>query len=871
MKESITRRSLLTGVGAVVATSMLAPGVFPLEAAADPTIWTDVVGHFESRHEPWAVHLGNEYGAAVAEFTLDDSVAAQGVRSGRLAGDFSDGGRYVALRKTLEELSVTRVTFKVRTERVSRIQVRLVSATQGQRNAQVNVTPGAPGWQDVSITHWNNIAGMQDVTRLELQIWKDHAVAGATSAVAWFDDVRVEYTIEPQVPAGLETTGLPLVLTGEEDLVPLVVRAGYADGGGKEVTQHSTLTSADETVLEVDEFGYLTPVAPGTTEIAVEHMGVSHSFPIEVRSPQQLAPLRVVDGKLRDGDQRFGFTGFNYDLVMLRFPRNADWTALDADVALMAYWGLRVVRVPINLGMVQPARGVFPDDDAWTGEITTRGMNPQWLAMLDHFVEHAGKHGVRLVLDWHRFPVDPYDYWSGGNNQDAGTGIPGTAFSYLAPSSTERGELDLSDPEHLATLLDSHRWLAGHYRGNPNIMGIEVPHNEPHDAFMSVQANWRRITEQAALAVKGADPDRLVFAMAPAYGHDVSTAVATWQLPNLVDGNAPHHYMPNAPIELRPDAQDRPSPWLARDVDEVFSHAIASLFAPYSTSPGPVYNGEGGSYGWESFLPELAQAEAGELMIEAGLAQYYGAGVVGQLHWALWHNASDFVPFREVFDEHYRRYAPVYAAGPVDWSAAEVALIQNPAAVPIANGHNFSVVPFVRMALDLHLPSFHLLTDDEVIDRLLTMVPTGLEQVDGLSGEFDYKAVVVDRRNLDERVRAVLAADDLEIPVLWVDDLEDLELQQLAGFLTDAGVGVDQLTSEDYQLIVGPAHLVVYRRGDESPGANRIHPLIPREGTFRLIAEDGSRAFAGDAQSLRSQGIMVSLEKRRSVIFRIEG
>ncbi|GAA4902304.1 hypothetical protein GCM10025789_21230 [Tessaracoccus lubricantis] len=850
---------------------MVAGGMFPSEAAASPTTWVDVIGHFESRHEPWAMHLGNEYGAAVGEFALDSSRAAVGEQSGRLTGDFSSAGRYVALRKNLDRLAVTRVTFKVRAEGVSRVQVRLVSATQGQRNAQVNVLPAAPGWQSVELTQFNNIGGMQDVIRLELQVWKDHMVLGAAKATAWFDDVRVEHTVDPVVPSSLETTGLPLVLIGEPDLVPLVVRARYSDNSVKDVTQHSTLSSGNESVLRINEYGYLTPVAPGSTSITVDHMGVSHEFEIEVRAPQELVPLRLADGRLWEGDKQFGFTGFNYDLVMLRFPRTADWTGLDADIALMAHWGLRAVRVPINLGMVQPARGVFPDDEAWTGEITSRAMNPQWLAMLDHFVAQAGKHGIRLVLDWHRFPVDPYDYWSGGNNHDAGTGRPGTAFSYLAPSPTERGTLNLSDPEHLATLLDTHRWIASHYKGNPNIMGIEIPHNEPHDAYMSVQANWRRIAELCALTIKQADPSRLVFAMVGAYGHDVSTSVATWQLPNLIDGNAPHHYMPNAPLPLRPDAQSRQSPWLARDVDDVFSHAIASLFAPYSTSRVPVYSGEGGSYGWDSFLPDMEQAAAGDLMIEAALVQYYAAGAIGKMHWALWHNARDFVPFRESFDKHFRRFSPVYAAGPVDWGAATLALVQNPAAVPIANGHNFSVVPFVKMALDLNVGPFHLLTDDEVIDRFLTMVPTGLEQVEGLTAAFDYDAVVVDRRNLDERVRAVLAGSNFPIPVLWVDDMAKLDRGQLADFLSQAGVPLDRRTSPDHQLVVGPEHLIVYRRASQNPGRHKVHPRIDRPAAFRLVAEDGRQVFSGTSAQLLSQGIEVPLEKWRSAIFRIDG
>lgn len=286
--EPLTRRSLLIGTGAVVATSLvtsvLADGVFASPAAAEPTTWVDVIGHFESRHEPWAVHLGNEYGAAVAEFTLDSEISIQGDQSGRLLADFSADGRYVALRKTLDSLAVTKVTMKVRTDRVSRVQVRLVGS-QGQRNAQVNVPPGA-GWQDISITRWDNIDGMEGVTRLELQVWKDHLTAGASSAVAWFDDVRVEHTVEPVVPELLETTGLPLVLTEEPDLVPIIVRATYEDGKIRDVTQHSTLTVSDEDVLRVNEFGYLAPVAPGAVDISVEHLGVTHTFPVEVRVPQ---------------------------------------------------------------------------------------------------------------------------------------------------------------------------------------------------------------------------------------------------------------------------------------------------------------------------------------------------------------------------------------------------------------------------------------------------------------------------------------------------------------------------------------------------------------------------------------------------------
>ncbi|NEE04718.1 glycoside hydrolase family 5 protein [Phytoactinopolyspora halotolerans] len=867
-RPGITRRTLLKGVGAVVTTSALGAAATS-KAAAEPTTWTDVIGHFESRHEPWSVSLGPEYGTASGGFERVTDVAGSGEYAGKLTADFSENGRYVSLVKTLDHLNITKVALKVRAENVTRVTIRLVNGSKTIVQGFAAVSATASDWQDVEVTTFNGQDGFDDVVTLQVQIWKDYLVSGAQRATQWLDDIRVEHTVVPVAPEKLETTGLPVLLTDDADPMPLTVRALHDDETSADVTQHSTLTTSNPDVVTVDDYGYLTPLSSGTADIDVEHLGVTQTFTVDVREPQALELLRSQDGRLLEGDRAVGFTGFNYDLFMLSYPRRANWTGIDADISLMASWGLGAVRVPINIGMIQSARGVFPDDDRWADELRTRRLNTEWMDMLDYFVERAGRHGVRVIIDWHRGPVDPYDYWIGGTPSDAGTGKEGTAIAYLAPSLTERGTFDLSDTEHLAVLLDTNRWITEHFRSDPNILAIEVPFNEPHDAHMSIQSNWRRITERASLAVKAADPERLTFALGPAYAHDTSAAAPTWQIPNVVDGNAPHHYMPNAPIPTRDDAEDRRSPWLARDIDAVFSHAVASLFAPYSTSPVPVYNGEGGHYGFESFLPDMDKVEAADLMVEAALVQYYAAGAVGQLHWSLWHNANDFVPFQESFDRLYKRFSPVYAAGPVDWRAAKLAVIQNPAAVPIANGHNWSVVPFVKLALDLHLGPFHLLTDDEVIDRLLTQVPTGLEQVDGFSADFDYQAVVADRRNLDERVRSVLERDDFETPILWVDDMAELGAAELARFLEDAEIAVDRRTKADLQLVVGPEHLVVYRRAESNRGRPTVHPRIPRDGTFRLVDESGEDVFEGTSETLWRRGITVEVEKWRSAIFRI--
>lgn len=128
----------------------------------------------------------------------------------------------------------------------------------------------------------------------------------------------------------------------------------------------------------------------------------------------------------------------------------------------------------------------------------------------------------------------------------------------------------------------------------------------------------------------------------------------------------------------------------------------------------------------------------------------------------------------------------------------------------------------------------------------------------------------MDRRNLDERVRSVLAADGFPVPILWVDDMEALKPQKLAQFLSDAGVAVDQRTSTDHVWTEGPQHVVVYRRAAKNEDRDKIHPILKRTGTFRLVAESGQEVFSGDAAALAAQGIRVPLTKWRSAILRIE-
>lgn len=599
----------------------------------------------------------------------------------------------------------------------------------------------------------------------------------------------------------------------------------------------------------------------------------SRSQPVEVfafpdLTAKQAPRVCLEGGKLMCGGRPFGFVGVNYTRFQLGLSIRSDFEAIARDLRTLADWGVRVVRMPLNFGLIQPAEGVFPDNSRWRQIYEDHRLDPAFVEQIDYFIALAGQLGIYTIVDWHGAPTNPFRHFLGGKAQLQGTGKPGRAIAWLAPSPAERVPLDMGNLRHRQALVASHRWTAAHFRGNPNILGFEVPFNEPHCAFMSTDENWRRVTDACARAVKLADPNRLTFAMAPAYGHANTTMSATWRRPDRVDGLAPHFYLANGPVPLRTDAKQYRHPWLARDVNATFSHATPAVLLPFSAVNCPIYNGENGEHGLRELLPDLPPQEAAEAMIEAGLFQGYAAGFVGYVQWTLWGYRQGFVPYREIYARLFRRFAPVYRAGPVDWSRAEVAFIQNPAAVPIANGHNFACVPAARLMLDLHIAPVHYLTDDQFLCTGLVEFPKGLEQVAEASPSLRYKAIVCDRRNLDQRVVRTLSRSDL--PILWIDDMERLTADELAELLTGAGIHVDRRTPAGIQYVRGPKHLLVYRRVAAEPDEVTIFPRLDTSGVFRLRAEGGAIAFQGLSADLVQKGLRFSLPKWRSAIFAIE-
>jgi hypothetical protein len=612
----------------------------------------------------------------------------------------------------------------------------------------------------------------------------------------------------------------------------------------------------------------LVPSAPGKTAAK----GTYDFFTFPVLDSKKLLSRVAKQGRhlVLDG-KPYAFMGVNYTPFMLGLSRKADHELVAKNFREMSEWGVTAIRVPLSMAMIQPAPGVFPDSPEYATVLRKAGLDARFFELLRYTVALGRHFNIRIVFDWHESMMDPYRYFTGGNVADKGTGKPGSPLAWLAMPESEYPKEDhplfitMDNPRHQAALFDSTAWLAGAFKGEGAVLGYEVPYNEPHERMISNDKNWRWLTAQCALRVKQADPHALTFGMPSGWGHENVFISSTWLTPDLVDGMTPHFYVSNGPIPVRPDAKQRKYSYLAREVEPSLSLGLTALSLPYTAVDYPVYNGEGGGHGAESFLPDMPLNQATRIMIEAQLFQAYATGMAGYFEWTMWNNkfwSDTTLPNKPLF----QRYAPLFNAGPVDFRKARVLFVQNPAAEHNANGHNFASVAFARAVLDLQLSPVHYMTDDQLIYTGQTMFSRGFEQVDA-SGEGlgSYKAIIIDTRNVDSRALAIVRGSG--VPVLEFTQDNPIETAAIATFLEKSNLPLDRKTSKEFQVVQGPQHVAVYRRSEGS--AARIYPLLEIDGKFNLIGEDGAVAFSGTAASLAGDGMAVNIPKWTGAIYKI--
>ena len=164
------------------------------------------------------------------------------------------------------------------------------------------------------------------------------------------------------------------------------------------------------------------------------------------------------------------------------------------------------------------------------------------VAFYDGLVRRAGELGLYVIPEFHELPCDPYRWFVGGEERDRGSDRPGRAIAWMAiPHESKKGRFR-PDPElaseHVPQALG---WLAAHWRGVPNIAGIEIPWNEPRGPLTEGEAYFD-LCQACARAVKAADPARLVFMNCIDWGAMVNriSDESVWRIPDEVDALFPH-------------------------------------------------------------------------------------------------------------------------------------------------------------------------------------------------------------------------------------------------------------------------------------------------------------------------------------------
>ncbi|SPF04202.1 cellulase family glycosylhydrolase [Streptomyces sp. MA5143a] len=183
--------------------------------------------------------------------------------------------------------------------------------------------------------------------------------------------------------------------------------------------------------------------------------------------------------------------------------------------------GYNTLRIPYSDDILKP--GTMPDSLNFDGKNTDlRGLTS--LQVLDKMVAHAGRSGLKIILDRHR------------------------------PDSAGQSALWYTSTVPESTWIAGLKALATRYKGDSTVIGIDL-HNEPHDPACwgcgDTSKDWRLAAERAGNAVLAANPDLLVLVE----GVQSYNGVSGWWGGNLM-GVADHPVRLDVPNRLVYSAHD---------------------------------------------------------------------------------------------------------------------------------------------------------------------------------------------------------------------------------------------------------------------------------------------------------------------------
>ena len=558
-------------------------------------------------------------------------------------------------------------------------------------------------------------------------------------------------------------------------------------------------------------------------------------------APCKVSPLRRDGAVLNDAEGRtMRFFGANTFHSHLNWSLRLEYEDASAALRGMAERGFNLVRVPLNMSHLQPARGVFPDNPRYAAEMTKHNLDPGWIEFLDWLVDYAGGLGVYVLLEFHELPTDPYRYFAGGDPEARAEKRPGGGVAWMSEDAVLKGE-----PQALQAIVDAHGWLAAHFRGKAALAGIEVPFNEPYDEWWSRPQNYRQAAVSCARAIKQADPSRLVFLGCDGWGAGNLNPTCTWDVPEEVDAVVPHFYLVlHAPVRLRGDH------WTLKDTDHAYSVGAFAWALPFTACRVPVLLGEFGEAAGDLkvFDPEAQEALTAARIVDHTIAQGLAAGLQGFCHWA-W-GTHDGSGTRAALRE-YAAFLQPSAALPRG-GQPEVVLIVRASGSATAGGILQGLGPITDVLLGAQVTSVRLVRDDEMkAARGRKDVALG-ELMDGA------KAILVDQDVDSGELDGLIEQANEKV---YRCDFRRPEADPLYDHLLAGGVALNRKSPPGILFCLATEGLMLYNRYS-SGGEVKVYPRLNREGRFSLCeAGSGKLVFNGDAGGLYERGAVVTVRK----------
>ncbi|SDS46532.1 glycosyl hydrolase [Jiangella sp. DSM 45060] len=159
-----------------------------------------LIGGFEGPSEGWTFANGPEFPGATGSFQRNDAHHMGGELAGLLSGDFTAGGAYVQVSRTVASLPVRTLRFWVLSSTVQRIGLRMTDSTGQTHQQTIAIAPDGV-WQEVAVSDFAGGAGYVHfggaddgvwhgpATRVGLVLDEGGLTAGRVTGAVRFDEV----------------------------------------------------------------------------------------------------------------------------------------------------------------------------------------------------------------------------------------------------------------------------------------------------------------------------------------------------------------------------------------------------------------------------------------------------------------------------------------------------------------------------------------------------------------------------------------------------------------------------------------------------------------------------------------------------------